>query len=179
MRSASRTCCRYLFFWRSPLQPGYSGRRAKLIGRKRRTFKLRHCPRMGLVAQAASLLLSRTPDKANQRFASRWCVAASCCYATCKSRGSIVTISIEELRDCAGIEDHCRDTTIKREGSTSPVAWRCWMRPVSLPAIAAIVLGRGAAPTTGSIDAVVLAARPDSQGDPARPVERGLAMNSS
>jgi hypothetical protein len=43
------------------------------------------------------------------------------------------------------------------------------------PAIAAIALGRSAAPTTGSIDAALLAAHTGSQGDPARPGEAAVA----
>jgi hypothetical protein len=81
----------------SPLRSGYSGRRAKLIGRTRRHVQTETLPENG-----TNFLLSRTRDKANQRFSSRSCVAASRCCAACKSRGSIVTISIEELCDCAG-----------------------------------------------------------------------------
>jgi hypothetical protein len=48
------------------------------------------------------------------------------------------------------------------------------------PAIAAVALGRSAAPTTGSIDAALLAARTVSQGDdPARPGEAAVAAASS
>jgi hypothetical protein len=48
------------------------------------------------------------------------------------------------------------------------------------PAIAAVALGRNAAPTTGSIDAALLAARTGSQGDdPARPGEAAVAAASS
>jgi hypothetical protein len=48
------------------------------------------------------------------------------------------------------------------------------------PAIAAVALGRSAAPTTGSIDAALLAARTGSQGnDPARPGEAAVAAASS
>jgi hypothetical protein len=47
------------------------------------------------------------------------------------------------------------------------------------PAIAAVALGRSAAPTTGSIDAAPLAARTGSQGDPARPGEAAVAAASS
>ena len=47
------------------------------------------------------------------------------------------------------------------------------------PAIAAVALGRSAAPTTGSIDAALLAARTGSQGDPARPGETAVAAASS
>jgi hypothetical protein len=47
------------------------------------------------------------------------------------------------------------------------------------PAIAAVALGRSAAPTTGSIDAALLAARAGSQGDPARPGEAAVAAASS
>jgi hypothetical protein len=47
------------------------------------------------------------------------------------------------------------------------------------PAIAAVALGRSAAPTTGSIDAALLAARTGSQGDPARPGEAAAAAASS
>jgi hypothetical protein len=48
------------------------------------------------------------------------------------------------------------------------------------PAIAAVALGRSAAPTTGSIDAALLAARTSSQGDdPARPGEAAVAAASS
>jgi hypothetical protein len=47
------------------------------------------------------------------------------------------------------------------------------------PAIAAVALGRSAAPTTGSIDAALLAARTDSQGDPARPGEAAIAAANS
>jgi hypothetical protein len=46
------------------------------------------------------------------------------------------------------------------------------------PAIAAVALGR-TAPTTGSIDAALLAARAGSQGDPARPGEAAVAAASS
>jgi hypothetical protein len=42
------------------------------------------------------------------------------------------------------------------------------------PAIAAVALGRSAAPTTGSIDAALLAAHTGSQGDPARPSEAAV-----
>ena len=48
------------------------------------------------------------------------------------------------------------------------------------PAIAAVALGRSAAPTTGSIDAALLATRTGSQGDdPARPGEAAVAAASS
>jgi hypothetical protein len=48
------------------------------------------------------------------------------------------------------------------------------------PAIAAVALGHSAAPTTGSIDAALLAARTASQGDdPARPGEAAVAAASS
>ena len=47
------------------------------------------------------------------------------------------------------------------------------------PAIAAVALGRSAAPTTGNIDAALLAARTSSQGDPARPGEAAVAAASS
>jgi hypothetical protein len=47
------------------------------------------------------------------------------------------------------------------------------------PAIAAVALGRSAAPTTGSIDAALLAARTGSQGDPARAGEAAVAAASS
>jgi hypothetical protein len=47
------------------------------------------------------------------------------------------------------------------------------------PAIAAVALGRSAAPTTGSIDAAPLAAHTGSQGDPARPGEAAVAAASS
>jgi hypothetical protein len=47
------------------------------------------------------------------------------------------------------------------------------------PAIAAVALGRSAAPTTGSIDAALLAARIGTQGDPARPGEAAVAAASS
>ena len=47
------------------------------------------------------------------------------------------------------------------------------------PAIAAVALGHSAAPTTGSIDAALLAARTGSQGDPARPGEAAVAAASS
>jgi hypothetical protein len=47
------------------------------------------------------------------------------------------------------------------------------------PAIAAVALGRSAAPTTGGIDVALLAARTDSQGDPARPGEAAVAAASS
>jgi hypothetical protein len=47
------------------------------------------------------------------------------------------------------------------------------------PAIAAVALGRNAAPTTGSIDAALPAARTGSQGDPARPGEVAVAAASS
>src|SRR5512133_427362 len=47
------------------------------------------------------------------------------------------------------------------------------------PAIAAVALGRSAAPTTGSIDAALLAARTGSQGDPPRPGEAAVAAASS
>jgi hypothetical protein len=47
------------------------------------------------------------------------------------------------------------------------------------PAIAAVALGRSAAPTTGGIDAALLAARTDSQGDPARPGEAAIAAANS
>ncbi len=47
------------------------------------------------------------------------------------------------------------------------------------PAIAAVALGRNAAPTTGSMDAALLAARTGSQGDPARPGEVAVAAASS
>jgi hypothetical protein len=46
------------------------------------------------------------------------------------------------------------------------------------PAIAAVALGR-TAPTTGSIDPALLAARASSQGDPARPGEAAVAAASS
>jgi hypothetical protein len=46
------------------------------------------------------------------------------------------------------------------------------------PAIAAVALGR-TAPTTGSIDAALLAAHTGSQGDPARPGEAAVAAASS
>jgi hypothetical protein len=46
------------------------------------------------------------------------------------------------------------------------------------PAIAAVALGRSAAPTTGSIDAALLAARTGSQGDPARAGEAAVAAAS-
>src|SRR2546423_14139379 len=41
------------------------------------------------------------------------------------------------------------------------------------------MLGRSAAPTTGSIDAALFAARTGSQGDPARPGEAAVAAASS
>jgi hypothetical protein len=47
------------------------------------------------------------------------------------------------------------------------------------PAIAAVALGRSAAPTTGSIDAALLAARTGSQGDPPRPGEAAVAAANS
>jgi hypothetical protein len=47
------------------------------------------------------------------------------------------------------------------------------------PAIAAVALGRSAAPTTGGIDAALLAVRTDSQGDPARPAEAAVAAANS
>jgi hypothetical protein len=47
------------------------------------------------------------------------------------------------------------------------------------PAIAAVALGRSAAPATGSIDAALLAARTGSQGDPARSSEAAFAAASS
>ena len=47
------------------------------------------------------------------------------------------------------------------------------------PAIAAVALGRSAAPTTGSIEAALLTARTDSQGDPARPGEATVAAANS
>jgi hypothetical protein len=48
------------------------------------------------------------------------------------------------------------------------------------PAIAAVALGRSAAPTTGSIDAALLAPRTGSQGDdPAKPGEAAVAAASS
>jgi hypothetical protein len=47
------------------------------------------------------------------------------------------------------------------------------------PAIAAVALGHSAAPTTGSIDAALLAGRTGSQGDPARPGEAAVAAASS
>ena len=47
------------------------------------------------------------------------------------------------------------------------------------PAIAAVALGRSAAPTTGSIDAALLAAHTGSQGDPARPGEAAVVAASS
>jgi hypothetical protein len=175
MRSASRACCRYLFFWRSSLRSGYSGRRAKLIGRNVATLKLRHCPRMGLVAQAASLLLSRTPIKpinvSQVVDALRRLVATP--LANRENRSS-------QSRSKSYAIARAR-RPLSRYGDKAGrfnISGSCWMRPVSLPAIAAIALGRRAAPTTGSIDAAVLA-RTGSQGDPARPVERGLAMNSS
>src|SRR5207244_8560955 len=47
------------------------------------------------------------------------------------------------------------------------------------PAIAAVAIGRSAAPTTGSIDAALLAVHTGSQGDPARPGETAVAAASS
>src|SRR5437016_9957241 len=47
------------------------------------------------------------------------------------------------------------------------------------PAIAAVALGRSAAPTTGSMDAALLAAHTGSQGDPARPGEAAVVAASS
>jgi hypothetical protein len=47
------------------------------------------------------------------------------------------------------------------------------------PAIAAVALGRSAAPTTRSIDAALLAARAGSQGDPARSGEAAVAAASA
>ena len=47
------------------------------------------------------------------------------------------------------------------------------------PAIAAVALGHSAAPTTGSIDAALLAAHTGSQGDPARPGEAAVVAASS
>jgi hypothetical protein len=47
------------------------------------------------------------------------------------------------------------------------------------PAIAAVALGRSAAPTTGSIDAAFLAARTGSQRDPPRPGEVTVAAANS
>src|SRR5260370_38302745 len=47
------------------------------------------------------------------------------------------------------------------------------------PAIRAVALGRSAAPTTGSTDAALLAARTSSQGDPVRPGEAAVAAASS
>ena len=47
------------------------------------------------------------------------------------------------------------------------------------PAIAAVALGHSAAPTTGSIDAALLAARTGSQGDPARGEAAVVAASST
>jgi hypothetical protein len=47
------------------------------------------------------------------------------------------------------------------------------------PAIAAVALGRSAAPTTGGIDAALLAARAGSQGNPARLGEAAIAAANS
>jgi hypothetical protein len=47
------------------------------------------------------------------------------------------------------------------------------------PAIAAVALGRSAAPTTGSTDAALLAARTGSQGDPARGEAAVMAASST
>ena len=47
------------------------------------------------------------------------------------------------------------------------------------PAIAAVALGHSAAPTTGSIDAALLAARTGSQGDPARGEAPVVAASST
>ena len=47
------------------------------------------------------------------------------------------------------------------------------------PAIAAVAIGRSAAPTTGGIDAALLAARAGPQGDPARPGGAAVAAASS
>jgi hypothetical protein len=47
------------------------------------------------------------------------------------------------------------------------------------PAIAAVAIGRGAAPTTGGIDAALLAARAGPQGDPARPGQAAIAAANS
>ena len=124
MRSASRACCRYLFFWRSSLRSGYSGRRAKLIGGNVATLKLRHCPRMGLVAQAASLLLSRTPIKPIN--VSQVVDALRRLVATPLQIERIDRHNLDRRATrLRGHEDHCRDTAIKREGSTSPVAVGC------------------------------------------------------
>jgi hypothetical protein len=45
-------------------------------------------------------------------------LAASRCCAACKSRGSIVTILIEETMRLRWHQDHCRDTAIDREGQS-------------------------------------------------------------
>src|SRR2546427_12998180 len=47
------------------------------------------------------------------------------------------------------------------------------------PAIAAVVIGRSAAPTTGGIDAALLAARAGPPGDPARPGQAAIAAANS
>jgi hypothetical protein len=47
------------------------------------------------------------------------------------------------------------------------------------PAIAAVAIGRSAAPTTSGIDAAFLAARAGPQGDPARPAEAAIAAANS
>jgi hypothetical protein len=47
------------------------------------------------------------------------------------------------------------------------------------PAIAAVAIGRSAAPTTGGIDAALLAARAGPQGDPARPGQAAIAAANS
>jgi len=72
---------------------------------------------------------------------------------------------------CVGdtrIEGHCVSVKLR-------MVWVANDRP----AIAAVALGRSAAPTTDSTDAALLAARTGSQGDPARPGEAAVAAASS
>ena len=72
---------------------------------------------------------------------------------------------------CVGdtrIEGHCVSVKLR-------MVWVANDRP----AIAAVALGRSAAPTTGSIEAALLTARTDSQGDPARPGEAAIAAANS
>jgi hypothetical protein len=47
------------------------------------------------------------------------------------------------------------------------------------PAVAAVAIGRSAAPTTGAIDVALLPARTESQGDPTRPGEAAIAAATS
>jgi hypothetical protein len=93
-------------------------------------------------------------------------------FATVVSRLPIVAgaQTTADKPSCVGesqTEGHCVSVKLRKPR----MVWVANDRP----AIAAVALGRSAAPTTGGIDAALLAARTGSQGDPARPREAAIA----